>query len=63
MLSYACGHCGHLVFFENTVRLHCSTPLGFVPEELALVGLEGRSTLSIGAWVAGTCTRSRWLQR
>jgi hypothetical protein len=41
MLSFACGHCGHLVFFENTVCLNCSTPLGFVPEELDLVALEG----------------------
>jgi len=40
MLSYACGHCGRLVFFENTVCLHCSTPLGFVPDELDLVALE-----------------------
>jgi hypothetical protein len=41
MLSFACGHCGHLVFFENTVCLNCSTPLGFVPERLELVALEG----------------------
>jgi hypothetical protein len=41
MLSFACGHCGHLVFFENTVCLSCSTPLGFVPERLELVALEG----------------------
>jgi hypothetical protein len=41
MLSFACDHCGHLVFFENTVCLNCSTPLGFVPERLNLVALEG----------------------
>jgi hypothetical protein len=41
MLSFACGHCGHLVFFENTVCLNCSTSLGFVPERLELVALEG----------------------
>jgi hypothetical protein len=41
MLSFACGHCGHLVFFENTVCLSCSTPLGFVPERLELVALDG----------------------
>ncbi|MGA9856953.1 MAG: putative zinc-binding metallopeptidase [Solirubrobacteraceae bacterium] len=41
MLSYACGHCGHLVFFENSLCLNCSTELGFVPEELDLVALEG----------------------
>jgi hypothetical protein len=41
MLSFACGHCGHLVFFENTVCLNCETPQGFVPERLELVALEG----------------------
>ena len=41
MLSFACGHCGQLVFFENSVCLHCGTPLGFVPERLELVALEG----------------------
>jgi hypothetical protein len=41
MLSFACGHCGQLVFFENTVCLNCRTPLGFVPERLELVALEG----------------------
>jgi hypothetical protein len=41
MLSFACGHCGHLVFFENTVYLNCATPQGFVPERLELVALEG----------------------
>ena len=40
MLSFACGHCGRLVFFENTVCLHCSTPLGFVADRLKLVALE-----------------------
>jgi hypothetical protein len=41
MLSFACGHCGHLVFFENTVCLNCSTPLGFVPERMDMAALEG----------------------
>jgi hypothetical protein len=41
MLSFACGHCGQLVFFENSLCLHCQTPQGFVPERLELVALEG----------------------
>jgi hypothetical protein len=41
VLSFACGHCGHLVFFENTKCLNCATPQGFVPERLELVALEG----------------------
>jgi hypothetical protein len=47
MLSFACGHCGRLVFFENTVCLHCQTPLGFVPEQLDLVALEGEGEQSL----------------
>lgn len=41
MRSYACGHCGQLVFFENFVCLHCGTSQGVVPERLELVALEG----------------------
>ena len=41
MLSFACGHCGALVVFESPLCLTCSTPLGFVPERLELVALEG----------------------
>jgi hypothetical protein len=41
MRSFACGHCGHLIFFENTVCLTCSTPLGFDSERRELVALEG----------------------
>jgi hypothetical protein len=26
MRSFSCGHCGTLVFFENSVCLRCSTP-------------------------------------
>jgi hypothetical protein len=47
MLSFACGHCGRLVFFENTVCLHCRTPLGFVPAELDLVALEGERAATL----------------
>jgi hypothetical protein len=43
VLSFACDHCGSLVFFENTVCLHCGTELGFLPERLTLVGLEGEN--------------------
>jgi hypothetical protein len=41
MRSFACGHCGHLVFFDNTVCLNCSTPLGFDPARLEMIALEG----------------------
>jgi hypothetical protein len=39
--SFACGHCGGLVFFENSLCLNCSTPLGFDPQRMELVALEG----------------------
>lgn len=41
--SYACEHCGSLLFFENTVCLHCGTHQGFVPARLELVALEGEN--------------------
>jgi hypothetical protein len=41
MRSFACGHCGGLVFFENSVCLNCLTPLGFDSQRLELVALEG----------------------
>jgi hypothetical protein len=42
--SFACDHCGSLLFFENTVCLHCGTHQGFVPDRLELVALEGERT-------------------
>ncbi len=43
MRSFACGHCGQLVFFENSLCLHCGTRLGFVSDRLELVALEGEA--------------------
>jgi hypothetical protein len=37
--AFACEVCGQLLFFENSVCLRCSTPQGFVPEQLALTPL------------------------
>jgi hypothetical protein len=39
--SFACANCGHLVFFENSVCLRCSTPLAFVASRLDIVALTG----------------------
>src|SRR3981081_521428 len=41
MRSVACGNCGQLVFFENSLCLRCSTSLAFVPSRLDLVALTG----------------------
>lgn len=43
MLSFACDHCGSLLFFENTVCLQCGTHQGFVADRLELVALEGEN--------------------
>jgi len=37
--AFHCGHCGQLVFFENSLCLRCSTPLGFVPGALNVLAL------------------------
>ncbi|HEY5188415.1 MAG TPA: putative zinc-binding metallopeptidase [Solirubrobacteraceae bacterium] len=61
MRSFACGHCGHLVFFENTVCLNCSTPLGFVPGELELVALEGERAASLYRCANAELARCNWM--
>lgn len=40
MRAFACGRCGQLVFFENTLCLRCSAELGFVPERLELIAFD-----------------------
>jgi hypothetical protein len=61
MRSFACGHCGHLVFFENTVCLNCSTRLGFVPAELELVALEGERAAALQRCVNAELARCNWM--
>lgn len=41
MKTFHCDVCERLVFFENTVCLHCGHTLGFVPDELDLITFEG----------------------
>lgn len=40
MRSFACAHCGQLLFFENSHCLRCGAELGFVSEKLALCTIE-----------------------
>lgn len=61
MLSFSCGHCGHLVFFENTVCLNCSTPLGFVPEEMGIVALEGRAAAPLHRCANAELAACNWM--
>jgi hypothetical protein len=41
--SFTCENCGQLLFFENSLCLRCSSPLGFEPSEgrLAVLGPPG----------------------
>ena len=61
MLSFACGHCGHLVFFENTVCLNCATPQGFVPESLELVALEGTAASALNQCANQAVASCNWM--
>ena len=61
MRSFACGHCGHLVFFENTVCLNCSTPLGFVPRRLELVALEGQAAEALHRCANAELAACNWM--
>jgi hypothetical protein len=61
MRSFACGHCGHLVFFENTQCLNCSTPLGFVPDELTVVALEGERAERLHRCANAELARCNWM--
>ena len=45
MISFACDHCGSLLFFENSECLNCGTPQGFAPDQLKLVALEGENAM------------------
>ncbi len=53
MRAFSCGRCGQLVFFENSVCLRCSAPLGLVPSRLDLVVLDDPQ-----APVASLCANS-----
>jgi hypothetical protein len=61
MLSFACGHCGRLVFFENTVCLNCSTELGFMPERLELVALDRPPGSTLHRCANATVAACNWL--
>jgi hypothetical protein len=61
MRSFACGHCGHLVFFENSVCLNCSTSLGFDPRSLELVALEGPVAAELHRCANVELARCNWM--
>lgn len=45
MRTFTCDHCGHLVFFENTMCVHCGSALAFVPELMRMAALSLSPTL------------------
>jgi hypothetical protein len=59
--SFACGHCGHLVFFENTICLNCSTPLGFDPGRLEMIALEGEQARAFDRCANQELAACNWL--
>lgn len=63
MRSFACGQCGQLVFFENTVCLHCLTPQGFVPERLELVALAGEAAVGLHRCANEHVAGCNWMVR
>jgi len=61
MRSFACGHCGQLVFFENTFCLNCSTPLGFVADRLELAALEGADAADLHRCANAGAAACNWM--
>lgn len=49
MRTFTCDHCGHLVFFENTVCVHCGCTLAFVPQRMAITAVQP-SPQTPGLW-------------
>jgi hypothetical protein len=45
--AFTCGHCGQLLFFENSLCLRCRSPQGFLPSrlDLVLLGVDGHPDL------------------
>jgi hypothetical protein len=38
--AFTCGNCGQLVFFENSLCLRCSSPLGFLPSRMQIAVID-----------------------
>ena len=49
MRTFTCDHCGHLVFFENTLCVQCGSALAFVPELMRIAALKPSAMLE-GVW-------------
>ena len=55
MRTFTCDHCGHMVFFENTICVHCGSTLAFHPQQMRMLALQpSRSTPDV--WESISCT-------
>jgi hypothetical protein len=61
MRAFSCGRCGQLVFFENSLCLRCSAPLGFVPSRLDLVVLDDRHSLGANPCANSVTAECNWV--
>ena len=61
MRAFSCGRCGQLVFFENSLCLRCSAPLGFFPSRLDLVALEDPQTLGADRCANSVTAACNWV--
>jgi hypothetical protein len=48
MKVFHCDHCGHLLFFENTVCLHCGRRVAFLPDLMLVGSLDAAPSTSDG---------------
>ena len=63
MRSFTCENCGQLLFFENSLCLRCSSPLGFEPSEgrLAVLGPPGTPESELPRCANATIAACNWV--
>jgi hypothetical protein len=61
MRSFTCGHCGQLVFFENSVCLRCGAALGFLPAQREIVPLATVAVAGLRLCANATTAECNWL--
>lgn len=61
MRSFGCGHCGQLLFFENSLCLRCGTRQGFASEALTLIALDATADPAWRKCVNAGIATCNWL--
>jgi hypothetical protein len=61
--SFTCENCGQLLFFENSLCLRCSSPLGFVYErgELAVLASPGTPEVELDRCANASLAACNWM--